>query len=282
MVLDLSRTEHPRQIQGNLIAYMRLFAGLPGMVIHDDAETFWFVSRQPAPGNSILRARWPDDANVEQRIDALFAQIGQQIGQIDWLLFPGDQPADLGQRLIARGMPGGLAGNWLWADLTTLNAAPTVSPDFHVDPVRDDQAMREWVRVSEAGFGEELGWFYDAYARHGYGTDAYSRHYIGYLGDVPVTSGTLLDAGGTAVIYDISTPPAYRGQGFGGAITHALMHQIRDRGYADTCIWSSNMAQSLYRTLGFVDADFGVREHRWRKASLSYQPAAAGAPESGR
>jgi hypothetical protein len=27
------------------------------------------------------------------------------------------------------------------------------------------------------------------------------------------------------------------------------------------------MAQSLYRSLGYIPADFGVREHIWRKPS---------------
>ncbi|MBZ0303669.1 MAG: hypothetical protein K8J31_28270 [Anaerolineae bacterium] len=206
--LDLSDRDTPRHIQENMIAYMRLFAGLPGMISYD-AETYWFVCGKPAPGNIILRANWPD-GSAEARIDALFAQVGQHSDEIGWMVFPGDQPADLGRRLEARGMPGGPGGNWLWADLTTLGAGPTVPSGFHIEPVRDDHMMAEWVRVSEAGFGSELSSFYEAYARHGYGPDAFSLHYIGYLGDIPVTSGTLLDAGGCATIYDISTPPNFR------------------------------------------------------------------------
>jgi GNAT superfamily N-acetyltransferase len=181
------------------------------------------------------------------------------------MVFPGDQPADLNQRLEARGMPGGPGGNWLWADLSILGGPPAVPADFHIEQVRDDRKMAEWVRVSEEGFGGELGCFYDAYARHGYGPGAYSLHYTGYLGETPVTSGTLLDAGDTASIFDVSTPPAYRGQGFGGAITHALMREIRSRGYASTWIWSSNMAKSVYQKLGYVEADFGQREHAWNR-----------------
>ncbi len=102
-------------------------------------------------------------------------------------------------------------------------------------------------------------------ARHGYGVEAFSLHYIGYVDDTPVTSGGLLDAGGWATIYDLSTPPAYRGRGFGGALTHALMQMIRERGYEDTWIWASAMAKSLYQSLGFVEAEFGMREHVWHK-----------------
>ena len=262
--LDLAHGEMPAQIQANLIAYMRLFAGLPGVVTHDSDDLYWLISHKGAPGNSILRARW-SEAEAEQRIDDLFAEIGQHLDQIDWMVYPGDQPSDLGKRLEARGMPGGRAGNWLWMQLASLGASPVVPEGFHIERVRDDAMMVEWLHATEAGFGGEELIFYDAYARHGYGADAFSLHYIGYLGDKAVTSATLLDAGGCAAIYDVSTPPEFREQGFGGAITHALMREIQRRGYAESWIWSSDMAQSIYRKLSYVDADFGVREHEWRK-----------------
>lgn len=262
--LDLSGSDLPGQIQENMIAYMRLFAGLPGIIMHDSTESFWFVSNKPAPGNATLRARWLEE-DAEEQINAMLVQIGQYIDQIDWMVFPDDQPLDLNQRLEARGMPGGPGGNWLWANLAALNAPPAVPADFHITLVRDDQGLVDWVRVSEEGFGQELGYFYDAYARHGYGPGAYSLHYTGYLGDTPVTSGTLLDAGGTASIFDISTIPAYRRMGFGGAITYALLNEIRNRGYRETWIWSSNMAKSVYQKLGYIEADFGQREHTWSR-----------------
>ncbi len=262
-MLNLSQGELPRQIQENMIVYMRLFAGLPGMMIVDTEETFWFISNKPAPGDIILRANWPAD-QAEARIDALLADVGQHLDQCDWFVFPSDQPPDLGQRLEARGMPGGQGGNWLWADLTTLGDSPNVPNNFHIKYVANDGMMREWIKVSEAGFGESLSDFYDAYSRHGYGDDAYSLHYLGYLGETPVTSGTLLDAGGCGVVYDISTPPEFRRQGFGGAITHRIMQEIRRRGHTDTWIWSSNLGQSVYQKLGFINADFGLREHTWK------------------
>lgn len=263
--LDFSQTEKPRQIAANLIAYMRLFDGLPGMTFSAaDSDVFWIASGTPAPGDMMIGANLPAES-AELQIDTLFAQIGQHIDEVGWMVFPGDLPANLGQRLEARGMPGGPAGNWLWASLDAIKPGPVVPDDFRIERVRDDAMMAEWVRVSEAGFGMELGCFYDAYARHGYGSDGFSLHYTGYLGDVPVTSATLLDAGGWASLYDISTPPEFRGQGFGRAITVMLLRELQGRGYSDTWIWSSNMAKGVYESLGFVDADFGIREYTWRK-----------------
>src|SRR5687768_9103633 len=86
--------------------------------------------------------------------------------------------------------------------------------------------------------------FYAAYARHGFGRNAYSLHYIGYLDDQPVTSSTLLLAGGIAGLFDISTPPAFRRQGFGSAISWAMMGEAQQRGYHRAYVWSSNLGRN--------------------------------------
>lgn len=264
-LLDKSSTAMPQAIQQNLIAYMRMFSGLTGVVTVDTPDVFWMVSHAPAPGNIVLRASFSGD--TERQIDSLFKAIGEHIDEIGWFVFPHDWPTDLGKRLEARGMTSGRGGYWLSTDLNALGAPPAAPDGFRVDAVRDDAMLTEWLRASEAGFGHEYPLFYDAYARHGYGPEAFSLHYIGYLGDTPVTSGTLLDAGGTASLYDISTPPQFRGRGFGGALTHFLMREVRNRGYNETFIWSSKMAQSLYRSLGFLDADFGLREYVWQSST---------------
>lgn len=265
--LNISGTEKPRQIQENLMAYMRLFAGLSGTLL-SDAETFWFVSNVSAPGNMILRTRF-DASHAETQIDTLLAEIGQYTDHIDWFVFPDDHSAELGKQLEGRGMPGRPGGNWLWADLSTLRNTFTMPDRFRIEQVRNDQMLAEWVRISEEGFGMNLAIFYDAYTRHGYGPDAFSLHYIGYLDDQPVTSGTLLDAGGWASIYDISTPPRFRRQGFGSAITFALMQEIQQRGYPDTWIWSSNLAKHVYQQLGYIEVEVGLRVHSWQNNSFA-------------
>lgn len=105
-MLNLSGGKIPGFIQENLVAYMCLFAGLPGMAVHD-AESFWFVSHKPAPGNSILRTRWVDDGRVEERIDSCSRRsVSRLIGLIGWCFLAT-------RRLEARGMHGGPGGNWL-------------------------------------------------------------------------------------------------------------------------------------------------------------------------
>jgi hypothetical protein len=61
-LLDFSDTEKPRRIQENLMAYMRLFAGLPGTMLYD-AESFWFVSSKLAPGVN-LEIPWTEFCRI--------------------------------------------------------------------------------------------------------------------------------------------------------------------------------------------------------------------------
>jgi hypothetical protein len=250
------------QMQENLIAYFRLFAGLPGATFVE-ADVTWFVNASAEPGNHLLRSHIAGHS-IDRRIDAIISQISQHTDHIDWLVFPGCRPADLGKRLEARGMRGGYGGIWMLADLASLPGAPAAPDAFHIEQVCDTTVLEVWKRVSSEGFGGDTQIYYDAYARHGFGPDAISLHYIGYLDDLPVTSATLLMAGGIASVYDVSTPPSLRRQGFGGAVTFAMLREAQWRGYRHAWIWSSQLGQSIYRKLGFVAADFGIREYQWR------------------
>ena len=112
------------RIQENLIAYFRLFAGLPGAAFVEEDVT-WFVNSRDEPGNHVLRAHISSDS-IDRRIDEIIGQFGQYADQIDWLVFPGCRPTDLGKHLEARGMPGGPGGTWMLADLTSLSGPPAV------------------------------------------------------------------------------------------------------------------------------------------------------------
>jgi GNAT superfamily N-acetyltransferase len=272
---DLAKVD---QMQENLIAYYRLFEGIPGISFMEGEVTWAATEGGRAPGNQVLRTQTSADA-VDRVIGETLSQMGQYTDAMDWLVFPGCQPANLGKRLEACGQAGGPDGSWMlvgeipspggtWmlADLNALSEAPPVADNFHIEYVDDDAMLEGWRAASAEGFGGGPYYnFYEAYARHGYGPEAFSLNYIGYLADQPVTSSTLLLAGGIASVYNISTPPALRRQGFGGAITWFMLQEARKRGYQYAWTWASPMGKSVYAKLGFVAADFGVREYQWRK-----------------
>jgi len=278
------------QLQQNFITYFRLFAGLPGITFTEGAVT-WNASHG-APGSMVLGTQLTGD-DIDQQIDETLRQIGQQTDAVDWFTFPSCQPSDLGDRLRARGKVGGPdgewllygniggpGGNWMWTDLTKLSplhAIPSLAMPaaFHIKQVANQAMFDEWTAINAKGFGAaEYSAFHAAYSRHGFGPDAQAIHFIGYLGDEPVTSATLLDLmrpeiGGSVSVYNVSTPTAMRHRGFGSAITHAALQEAQRRGYRDTWIWASSLGKSVYSKLGFVLTDFGIHEYQWKKKSVS-------------
>ena len=251
-------------MQANLIAYFTIFAGLPGITFVADDVTWFVNTNDGGPDNVVLRSRLAGDA-IERHIDAVLHEVSRYTGQLDWLVFPGCQPADLGQRLESRGMPGGPGGTWMLADLTSLPHAPPAPDRLRIERVSSSDMLEQWQQVSSEGFGRNSRVFYDAFQRSGLAADSRSLHYIGYLDDRPVTSSTLLLAEGIAGLFDISTPPAFRRQGLAGAITQAMMLEAARRGYRAAWVWSSRMGRGVYSRCGFVAADFGIREYQWRQ-----------------
>src|SRR5262245_28355347 len=146
-----SSVEKVDQMQENLIAYFRQFAGLPG-VTFVVMDVTWLVGAQDAPGNQVLRTHITGDS-IERRIDEIIDQFSQYTDQIDWLVFPGCRPTDLGKRLEARGMRGGLGGIWMLADLGALPDAPAAPEGFQIKQVRDTTMLEVWKQISAAGFG---------------------------------------------------------------------------------------------------------------------------------
>lgn len=279
------RSETVNQIQANLIAYFRLFAGLPGITFVEDAE---LTSNVGGPGAFILRAQLSSHG-LEQRIDEIIDKIGQSTAAADvinWFVFPNCLPADLGERVAVRGVAGGPdgawtligkiggpGGNWMVTDLTDLPTPPVVSPRFHLERVDNAQMLGEWLTVSLTGFGHlppapakwDENYYYAGYLRHGFGADAHSLHYIGYLDDQPVTAATLNLASGIAGLFDISTLEPYRRQGFGSAISWKLTEEAQKRGYTQAYVWSSQMGKRVYQGVGFVPIALGMREYEWQR-----------------
>ncbi|MCB0189642.1 MAG: hypothetical protein KDE31_35470, partial [Caldilineaceae bacterium] len=241
-------------LQQNFITYFRLFAGLPGITFAEEA-VIWSAGQ----GDIILSTQLAD-SDLDQQIDKTLHRIGQHTDAVDWMVFPACRPVDLGERLRKRGEVGGPAGewmlhgqiggpggNWMWLDLTTLGAPPATPDGFHVKQVINQAMFDEWTVINATGFGaDDYSAFHAAYSRHGFGPDAQAIHFIGYVGTAAVTSATLLVAGGSASVYNVSTPTALRRQGLGGAITHAALQVARARGYRDTWIWASDLGKSVY------------------------------------
>ena len=252
----------------NYIEYFRLFHRQHGVQVHVDQETAWIVANGP-PGNHILRTNLPA-ADANQRIDALLSRIGSQTGGIRWLLFPQDRPGDLRARLKRRDLITGQGDLWMFRQ---LRQPPTSRPpsSLRIFPVQDRPGLRAWWTASALGFGttqRAAQRWYDAFRRQGFGRNSHVTNYIGLIDQTVVTTATLILANGIAGIYDLSTPPNYRGNGFASALVNELLVHARNQGYTHAALQTSD-AEQFYQRLGFST---GFREEEFFWAAGDVEP----------
>ena len=83
---------------------------------------------------------------------------------------------------------------------------------------------------------------------------ATSRDYAAFTAHIDgtvVSTSALVVSDGVAGVYNVATPQAYRGRGFGGATTRAAVAEGMRRGCALTTLQSSAMGYPLYRDMGY-------------------------------
>lgn len=234
----------------NYIEYFRLFHGQHGTRTHVDRETAWIVANGP-PGNHILRSNMQAE-EAEEKIDALISRIRTLTGGIRWLVFPQDRPRDLRARLKRRGLSTGRGDLWMFRRLQQVPAKRHRS-QLRISPVRDRPGLRAWWTASALGFGttqRAAQPWYDAFRRRGFGPKVHVTNYTGHLEQKGVTTATLILAGGIAGIYDLSTLPDQRGQGFASALVNHILEQARQRGYSHAGLQTGE-AEQFYQSLGF-------------------------------
>ena len=72
-----------------------------------------------------------------------------------------------------------------------------------------------------------------------------------YLDGSVVSTSALIVSNDVAGVYNVATPEAYRGRGFGGATTQAAVAEGLRRGCAYTTLQASEMGYRLYAQMGY-------------------------------
>ena len=254
-------------VQANFIAYLRKFSRLPGVELHEEPDITWFVSTLGAPGNHVVRTRLDPAADMRTRLRSVLDQVGQKADRLDWPLFPGDGPPEVGHHLAALGLEAHLNGAWMVADLVDAPPPPPSPPGLSLRRVADAAMLAVWHQVSAEGYGmslESIQPYHDAYLLERFNPAGDCIQVIGYVAGEAVTSGTLLCTPEVAGLYDISTPPRFRRRGYGAAVTAWLMETARARGYRYACLLASPAGEPIYRRLGF-QLRFRPMEYIWRR-----------------
>lgn len=173
-----------------------------------------------------------------------------------WWISPASEPADLDAVLLEHGMRHAFDSTGMVADLATLTERTAPVAIERVDDLAD------WIDVFLEGFQkprDERDLWLRAYAH----CDGSWVHFLGFVDGKPVATTSLLRAGTLAGIYHVVTLPAFRGRGIGAAMTLAAMREGRQGGARTAVLQSSEMGESVYRSVGF-ESVCPLRLFDWR------------------
>jgi len=233
----------------------RRVPGFDGIVAPD--VTMASIGLPIARVNSASAARFTP-ATADRRIDDVVGWFAERGVPFVWRLGPTDQPADLQDRLLARGFtldPDEMPG--MAAPLVDLPAVE-LPAGAAIEVVRDAVALREWLDAMVAGFGmpPRIGDAYMAFATLGFGDDLPTRGLLVRVDGRPISTALGVLAGEGIVIVNVATVPEERGRGIGRAVTLAAMHLGAAAGASIAVLQSTEMGYGIYRRLGFEE--FGL------------------------
>lgn len=238
-------------LESNFWSVWHQFGRAPGCTLHERGGAVWFETPLTVPPyNMVIRYGGGTDAEL----DAIFDRFAKRKVPLLWVLHP-TAPADLTQRLTARGLAEVEEITGMVADLADLPPAPpapagldihTVTPNRDFEPFLEYVAARWEVPPAERANLAAIVRSFDVG-----GAQAPTRAWLAVKdGKVLAKAGTH-DTQGVVGLYGVATKPEARGLGLARLICLTALVAARTRGQKTAVLHSTPMAVSLYRAMGF-------------------------------
>jgi GNAT superfamily N-acetyltransferase len=240
-------------VERDFVAAWWLLADAADVERVEDGPLRWFHSGLPDMHINAVLSTHLDPKGADDVIDATLADLRDRGAPFLWWVMPSSAPADLAQRLAARG----LVDDGAWPGYA-----------IEVDALADQRPV-DGLEIRRVRTAEELDTYLGVYApilspspaftelfvraakRIGLGEEALEEHFIGLLHGEPVATVSLVTAGGAAGIYNVTTVEAARGQGIGAAMTVAAARHGAALGFRLATLQASTMGRPVYERLGF-------------------------------
>jgi GNAT superfamily N-acetyltransferase len=229
---------------------------------HFDPDVTWAVApTADTYRNVVLSARFTADDADRRIADIVETYLAAGTGCI-WWVSPSDTPADLRARLTAAGLALEGTAPAMAADLSEMPLDEPPPDGLEIVPVTDAATLDEFLAIIEADWVAWTG---------GEPTPVQQRTLAAWRAQIPpkladepvplrwigradgnvVATSRIAIGSGVAGLYAISTATAYRGRGFGRAMTIAALRAARSIGYRIAVLQASDLGYNVYRRLGF-------------------------------
>jgi GNAT superfamily N-acetyltransferase len=242
------RVEADRLQDGLRAAFADLFGRLAGARLEQRTGYRLVVCpSMPFPGLNGLWLDGPDASITAEAIEGAIAEVEAQALPA-WIEFrAGDTPASEG---IARGL--GFTAEETMPGMVVRRDGFVVVPPPTVDiaRIRDPERLAVAAEVAAAGFEAPPGIVADLFGP-GVAAGPAFWFYLAEVDGVPVSTAPPGQGDGGVGIFNVATPPAHRGRGYGRAVTARALLDAFDAGADLAWLQASPLGEPLYRAMGF-------------------------------
>jgi ribosomal protein S18 acetylase RimI-like enzyme len=250
-----SQEEIIHQIELNLWETWSNFGRGPGCTLHDEGDVLWFETPIPFhPYNTVLKFQVED--HIDRRLDQILGRFSARRVPVLWLLPPSSQPADLADRLSARGLQEIEVAPCMARSLEGLPDAPPLPAGVEIREAVEDTDLGELSEFAAWRWGvpdEYRLQLRDMLKKFEIGKpDSKTRMWLAWKEGVAISKIGLYQGSGSAGIYGVATKPEARGLGIASILMNVAMRAAKETGYDLVVLDSSPLAEKLYQRLGFV------------------------------
>jgi GNAT superfamily N-acetyltransferase len=250
---DLSTATLTAAIKANLFAWYEYQGCSPAADRRGGPPLAWVLTPVQHPFlNNVLHTQLTPETADREISDALAYFRSRGVTDVSWWVEPDSQPADLAERLTARGLTYHEGVPGMAANLLVLHEEESVPTGLAIEAVADQAGLSLWIETFVRSSELPASWANVMAALFGdLSFELPLRHYIGLQKGKAVATSQLFLGAGVAGVYCVGTVPEARRQGIGAAMTLATLRDARALGYRVGILHSSAMGFPIYQRLGF-------------------------------
>jgi GNAT superfamily N-acetyltransferase len=208
--------------------------------------------RRVAPERTTILYHRLEAAEADAAIEAQIAYIAAQQLHCDWKTFAHDQPADLPQRLLARGWVPDDPDTLMALDVESAPAALLAPVTADVRPITTRAGLRDAITVLSAVWGGDFEWVTRRLGDH-LDIPGYLNVFAAYVDGAPVSAAWIyfLPNSQFASLWAGSTVMEQRGRGLYTALLAARVQAARERGIRYLTVGAGEMSRPIVARHGF-------------------------------
>lgn len=206
---------------------------------------------QAAPETSFILYSDLDETTADMAIDGQLDYFSRNGMPFEWKVYAHDRPADLVDRLVARGLVADEPDAIMVLDAAAAPEVLLQPPAADVRRLTDPAQLADVVSVMGPVWGGDFAWIHSRLGAHMAVPDLLSV-YVAYVADAPACAGwTYFSPGRFAGMWGGSTLEAYRGRGLYTAVLAVRVREAKERGTSYLTVDAGSMSMPILARHGF-------------------------------